>query len=62
MDLNQALHVLAEIHTRDDHVTGFVVEKFPKSFDASRWTQGDYIEAWKAVREHLHMLTEPEAR
>ena len=60
--LNEALRVLADFHTRDDAVTGFVVETHPRSFDASFWTQADYIQAWKLVRERLHMQTEPDRK
>lgn len=56
--INEALRVLADLHTRDDHVTGFVVEMHP-SFTMSFWTQEDYVTAWKIVRERLHMQTEP---
>jgi len=60
--INEALRVLADFHTRDDHVMGFVVETHPCSFDVSFWSQADYIQAWKIVRERVHMQTEPPTR
>jgi hypothetical protein len=59
MTLNEALHILADHHTCDDDVTGYTVETTPKSWHASHWSQADYINAWRVVREHLHLQTEP---
>ena len=56
MTLTEALHVLTEIHTRDDDVTGFVVMvgAGPQDFEQDR-----YLEAWRVVRQHIHKQTEP---
>lgn len=60
MPLSRALHVLAETHTRDDSIVGFVVEPYASiGSSASRHSQYDYIEAWRAVRAHLHMQIDP---
>jgi hypothetical protein len=57
MTLDEALRVLAGRHTRDDDHTGFMVEAGPvRAF--SGWELQDYVEAWRVVREHLHMQTE----
>lgn len=49
--LDEALGILATVHTRDDEM-GFriVADATPASFEAS-----DYAEAWRTVREHLGM-------
>lgn len=60
MTLDQALHVLAEIHTKDDDATGFVLLIGAHANDyRTQWTQADHIEAWRVVRQHLHMQTQP---
>ena len=56
--INEALRVLADMHTRDDDQVGFVVEYSPNPH-LSFWTQDEYIKAWQMVRERLHMKTEP---
>lgn len=60
MTLFEALHVLAETHTRDDDVTGFVimVGASPAS-PMSPHPVERYNEAWNIVREQLHMKTFP---
>jgi hypothetical protein len=60
--LFDALRILAETHTREDHLMGFVVEVGAGPGPYSRWSQGAYIKAWKIVREQCHMPTEPEKR
>ena len=60
MPLSKALHILATIHTRDDDQTGFVVEwgARPDPY-LMHVSQHDYIEAWRSVRAHIHLQTEP---
>lgn len=62
MTLSEALHVIATIHTRDDDQMGFVIEAYAGG-DFTRWqySREQYIEAWRTVREHLHMQTEPKS-
>lgn len=54
MTLDQALAILAEVHTADS-ATGFQVTLL--------WPYASptpaYVEAWKIVRVHLHLQTEP---
>jgi hypothetical protein len=58
--LSQALHILAETHTRDDDEIGFTVQAYVgNDFLTYRYSREEYIEAWKVVREHAHMQTEP---
>lgn len=63
MSLDQALRILVDVHTKDDAQTGFVflVGATPDRF-MSPWSPADHIEAWKTVREHLHMQTEPQEK
>lgn len=61
MPLDRALHILATMYTRDDRHVGFIVEAMASPW-STEFTQEDCIAAWKAVREHLHMPTEPAAR
>lgn len=60
MTLDQALRVLADIHTKDDHQVGFV---FMVGATAHRgltqWSVDDHINAWRVVRQHLHMTVDP---
>jgi hypothetical protein len=56
--LDEALFILAKLHTRDASVTGFAVNAHV-TLAYSRWTEALYIEAWKTVRAHLHLQTEP---
>lgn len=58
MKLDQALHILVSVHTRDDDVTGFVV-KVGAQPDPFEWSRSQYLEAWEVVRRHLRMQTEP---
>ncbi len=55
MTLDEALSILARCHTRDDYQIGFVVYNSANMFACS---QREYIDAWRAVREHLHLPTE----
>lgn len=57
MTLDKALLVLAESHTRDNDFSGFTVESTRDRY--VRWSDHDYIEAWKIVRQHLHLQVEP---
>ena len=60
MTLDQALHVLAEIHTRDDDLTGFVLMVGAEADGSNtKWTKSDHLEAWRRVREVLHMQIKP---
>jgi hypothetical protein len=59
MTLEKALHILARTHTRDDDLTGFVVEWAPSPSVFWEHSQADYFEAWKTVRAHIHFQTEP---
>ncbi len=58
MTLESALHILAKVHTMDDEWTGFVI-LFGSSWQHSRFTPEQYLEAWRVVREHVHMQVEP---
>lgn len=59
ISLEEALRLLAEVHTQDDAQTGFRVNMgaIPASFQ-----QRYYVEAWGVVRVHLGMQTEPSQR
>ena len=57
--LNEALRMLAEVHTRDDSEVGYVVEMGAKPFEFQR---EHYVRCWSVVRKHLGMMTEPEER
>lgn len=54
MTLDDALRILAGIHTRDDDVTGFcvLIGAVPSPFD---FGADKYSEAWQVVREHLRL-------
>lgn len=58
MTLNEALHILVQIHTRDDDGVGFT---FSHIADVTLpwFSSTEYAEAWRTVREHLHLPTEP---
>lgn len=58
MTLFNALLILANTHTREDSLTGFIVEI--TSPYTSRYSREEYIEAWKVVREQLNLQTEPQ--
>lgn len=64
MSLDQALHILASVHTRDDDAIGFHVRMGVSEVGwqaGHECSQSDYIEAWKVVRDHIHMQTEPKS-
>ena len=54
--LFDALHLLARVHTRDDAEIGFTVEMSPAPMF---YRDIEYIEAWRIVREQLHLQVEP---
>jgi hypothetical protein len=58
MPLEQALHLLALVHTEDDSLTGFRVHI---GISLALWevAQTDYLRAWAAVRRHLHLQVGP---
>lgn len=60
MPLSKALHILATIHTGDDDQVGFVVHvgASPR-WSLSTVSQHEYIDAWRSVRAHIHLQTEP---
>lgn len=60
MELEEALHIIANIHTRDDEVTGFVVLAGAqwRPFE-TQWSQEQYVKAWEVVRRHTFMQTKP---
>lgn len=58
VDLDRALYILAQAHTRDDGDLGFTVEAGAAPWNLNYdWSREEYIDAWKAVRKHLHMQT-----
>ena len=60
MTLDRALYILAQVHTRDDVQTGFNVQMGAMPDYFAPCSHSEYVEAWKAVREHVHLQTEPE--
>lgn len=59
MPLSKALHILADVHTQDSNVTGFVILHGAKIDQFSQWSQDDYFRAWEAVRVAAHFPVEP---
>jgi len=59
MSLEQALMALANAHTRDDRDVGFTVSSYADTMMMGKYA---YVDAWKVVREHLHLQTEPESK
>lgn len=57
MSLEKACYVLAQAHTRDDDVAGYVVEMVSSGF-FSGFSQADYVEAWGVIRGAAHLKTE----
>lgn len=56
MTLEHALRILADCHTRDDALSGFVVEMSPHM----HWhSQHDYIQAWAELRKHIGLQVDP---
>ncbi len=64
MPLIKALHVLSAFHTRDDSLTGFVIEMHPRHPDMNLtpWSMSDYQQAWAAVRANIGLQSEPPER
>lgn len=62
MTLEKALYILATIHTREDDLTGFVVMSgvSPRSF-IHPFDEGEYLEAWRVVRDAVHLPTAPKS-
>jgi hypothetical protein len=61
MTLFQAIRILAETHTRDDGVTGFVVMAGVGPHDYGNPHPVDrYMEAWQVVREQAYMQVAPQ--
>lgn len=56
MPLTRALDILARALTRDDDLTGFVVQSHPELMFIG---QVDYIRAWESVRYAIGLPTEP---
>ena len=50
MSLDEALWILERSHTRDDEITGYVVETLPR-YDY-HCSQSQYLEAWGVMRAH----------
>lgn len=55
--LLDALFILAQVHTRDDDIIGFVVDASARPNDKGVETR-DYIDAWQVVRQQLHQPSE----
>lgn len=53
-ELNRALRILAESHTRGKPDIGYVVES-TVVYDLMLHSRTDYLDAWGVVRRHLHM-------
>lgn len=61
MTLHQAMLILSEVHTQDDHEIGFTVQiGASPHMSVSRYQQypGDYVEAWRVVRVACGLPTE----
>lgn len=58
MSLERALHILAEVHTDSDDITGYRVHTMPSP---GLWavSQEDYVRAWGALRRHIHLQVDP---
>lgn len=63
MSLDEALHIIASVHTKDDDGVGFVflVGATCESY-MQPWSPSEHIEAWRVLRNHLHMQTEPQQK
>jgi hypothetical protein len=60
MTLSRAIYILASVHTRDDDVTGFVIMAGVGWRDyETPFSQQEYNEAWKVLREQSNLQTEP---
>lgn len=63
MTLDEALHIIASVHTKDDPDVGFVFLVGATCYDHFHpWSPEDHIEAWRVLRKHLHMQTEPQRK
>lgn len=58
LSLDVALRLLAEVHTRDNHQTGWSVLIGAKP-DTALVRYGLYTRAWETVRRHLNMQVDP---
>lgn len=58
MKLDEALYILARVHTGWDEKTGMIVHMgaMPEPFSYER---SNYVEAWQRVRMHLYMNVNP---
>lgn len=56
MPLSKALYILAEFHTKDDDLMGFVIEMHPSDpyMNLTPFTRDDYYRAWESVRAHIN--------
>lgn len=62
MTLEQALYILARIHTRDDDFAGFVIVSGVRHGEVLHsCSASEYIEAWRVVRDAVHLPTAPES-
>jgi len=57
MTLQDALRLLAEVHTHDDDQTGFVVDM--GAVPHSGYHSAHYVEAWAEVRKAAKLTVEP---
>jgi hypothetical protein len=60
MILDRALGILARVHTRDNRLCGFTVEMGAVPQPHHGVLNSEYVEAWEAVRMHLHLDVNPE--
>jgi len=60
--MNEALHILCEVHTASDDLTGYVVHMGARPGIEHRASREQYLEAWKVVRDSIHLQTEPTTR
>lgn len=59
MSLGQALHILCEVHTDDHADVGFVVHMGAMPSTISSFSQSEYVNAWKIVRQAAGLRTDP---
>ncbi len=59
-ELHEALQILADTHTRDDRAFGFVIMAGAGWTPYGRWSQQEYNNAWRVVREQLGYGVDPE--
>ena len=60
MPLGRALSILAECFTATDHRVGFTVQTAPRLEPHMFRYDGEYIDAWKAVRHAIGLQIEPQ--